>query len=240
MFGLKLLNFLLPPRCICCGKILQEHNGLCADCFSKIHFISKPLCQRCGYPFHRVSKSETGKLYCGSCLKKKRFLFSMQRSAFIYDDFSKKLIIDFKFRDKTFSASVLANILYTAGSDIWAENPDLLIPVPIHPLRLLKRRYNQCSLLTKYLSAKCQIPVDYNSLIRRKNTIPQVELSGTARRQNLKTAFMVKYPQNIKDKKIVLIDDVSTTGSTLNECAKVLRYAGASAIYSLTLGRVIK
>ena len=164
----------------------------------------------------------------------------MQRSAFIYDDFSKKLIIDFKFRDKTFSASVLANILYTAGSDIWAENPDLLIPVPIHPLRLLKRRYNQCSLLTKYLSAKCQIPVDYNSLIRRKNTIPQVELSGTTRRQNLKTAFMVKYPQNIKDKKIVLIDDVSTTGSTLNECAKVLRYAGASAIYSLTLGRVIK
>ena len=113
----------------------------------------------------------------------------------------------------------------------------MIIPVPIHRLRLLKRRYNQSALLCKYLAQKSGIVADYTSLQRSRNTIPQVELSGTARRNNLKQAFKVANPHNVKGKKIVLIDDVSTTGSTLNECAKVLHKSGAAAIYSLTLAR---
>lgn len=161
----------------------------------------------------------------------------MKRSSFIYDDESKNLILDLKFRDKTAYAETLANLLYTAGADILAENPDVLIPVPIHRLRLLKRRYNQSAVLAKYLSYKTKIPTDFSSLIRCQNTIPQVALSGAARRNNLKHAFEVKYPHKIKGKKVVLIDDVSTTGSTLNECAKVLRKAGAAEVYALTLAR---
>ena len=229
---------ILPPRCICCGNVLSEHNGLCAECFNKIKFISAPLCQSCGRPFDADQNVPFGTtLYCAACLKKKKRIFKMQRSAFIYDDDSKKLILDFKFCDKTSSAEVLSSLLYTAGFDIWNEKPDLLIPVPLHQLRLLKRRYNQSALLVKYLSLKTEIKADYFSLVRLQNTIPQVELSGAARRRNLRSAFAVKNTDKIQNKRIVLIDDVTTTGSTLNECAKVLKAAGAGEIYALTLAR---
>lgn len=234
----NLINILLPPRCIKCGKILSERNGLCAECFNKIRFISAPMCYHCGRPFTTTENLKFAKpQLCGECLKQKKFLFALKRSTFIYDDESKNLILDLKFRDKTAYTETLANFLYTAGADIWAQNPDILVPVPIHRRRLLTRRYNQCALLANCLSTKIGIPTDCRSLIRARNTVPQVELSGRARRTNLKNAFKVKYPQNIKGKRIVLIDDVSTTGSTLNECAKVLHKAGAEAIYALTLAR---
>lgn len=233
-----LINIILPPRCLSCGKILATHNGLCPDCFNQIRFIGKPMCACCGKPFYNEINLDFGKqMFCGKCLKQKHRLFTMQRSAFIYDEFSKKLIIDFKFNDKTSSAEALADLLVAAGRDIWAEKPDLLIAVPLHRMRLIKRRYNQSALLVKELAKKVAVKADYTSLVRQKNTIPQVKLTGMARRQNLKTAFAVKYPQNIEGKKVVLIDDVSTTGSTLRECAKVLHKAGAAAIYSLTLAR---
>ena len=239
MLGLDILiNLVLPPRCIKCGKILSTRNGLCSDCFNKIQFISEPYCACCGRPFLNESGLTSGKKQlCAQCLKQKHRLFAMQRSAFIYDNESKNLILDFKFRDKTSSAETLANLLFAAGRDIWKEKPDLLLPVPIHQLRLLQRRYNQSALLVKYLSEKSNVSADYFSLIRHQNTVPQVQLSGEARRQNLKKAFSVINCQNLNGKSIVLIDDVETTGSTLNECAKVLKNAGVNKIYALTLAR---
>ena len=234
----QIINLLLPPRCIKCGKILSSRNRLCAECFNKIGFISAPMCYCCGRPFTgTVGVKFAAKQLCGECLKQQKYLFKFKRSAFIYDDESKNLILDLKFRDKTAHASALADFLYAAGTDIWKEEPNLLMPVPIHRWRLLSRRYNQCALLAHPLAQKTNIPVDCRSLVRLQNTIPQVKLSGNARRSNLKHAFAVKYPQNINGKKIVLIDDVSTTGSTLNECAKVLRKAGATEVYALTLAR---
>ncbi len=232
------LNMILPPRCIKCGQVLSERNGICAECFGKITFISKPLCHCCGRPFAKSIDVKFGTVqYCGECLGKKKRLFTMLRSAFIYNDESKDLILNLKFRDRTGTAETLANLLYAAGTDIWKEKPDLIIPVPIHRLRLLQRRYNQSALLCKYLAQKTEIAADYVSLVRKRNTVPQVQLSGAARRNNLKQAFAVIHPLNIKGKKVVLIDDVSTTGSTLNECANVLHKAGAMAIYALTLAR---
>ena len=233
-----LINSILPPRCIHCGCILSEHNGLCAECFKKIRFISEPMCACCGRPFDGEKEVAFGKtLYCAMCLKKKKKLLTMQRSAFIYDDFSKNLILDFKFNDKTSSAETLANMLYNAGRDIWKEKPDVLLPVPLHRRRLLQRKYNQSALLVKYLSAKTGIPADYFSLVRQQNTVPQVSLSGKERRRNLISAFSAVKPENIKNRKVVLIDDVTTTGTTLEECAKVLHKAGAAQIYALTLAR---
>ena len=232
------LNMILPPRCIKCGQVLSERNGICPDCFAKITFISSPLCHCCGRPFAGGADVKFGAVqYCGECLRKKKRLFTMQRSAFVYNDESKDLILNLKFRDRTGTAETLADLLYTAGIDIWKEKPDLIIPVPIHRLRLLQRRYNQSALLCKYLAQKTGIAADYETLVRQRNTVPQVQLSGTARRNNLKQAFATANPQKFKGKKVVLIDDVSTTGSTLNECAKVLHKAGAAAIYALTLAR---
>lgn len=234
----SLINLVLPPRCVVCGKVLSINNGLCPECFNKIHFISEPLCLRCGRPFDSAIHLQAGKQYlCSSCLREKRSVFKMKRSAFIYDDEAKNLILDFKFKDKTISAEILANMMFSAGRDIWADKPDVIIPVPIHRVRLLKRRYNQSALLVKKLAILTAIKPDYKSLVRCQNTIPQVQLSGSARRRNLKNAFTVLYLQNIKGKKVVLVDDVETTGSTLKECAKVLRKAGAKEIYALTAAR---
>ncbi len=232
------INLLLPPRCIKCGKILSEHNGLCPECFKKITFISEPYCYLCGHPFADSANIKFAKKQiCGNCAKEKKHLFVMQRSAFIYDDDSKQLVIDFKFHDKTVAAEVLANMLFVAGKDIWAENPDYLIPVPLHKKRLHVRRYNQSALLCKYLSKKSLVEVDYFSLERVLNTVPQVSLIGAKRRNNLKKAFALNNTEKFKGKKVVLIDDVKTTGSTLMECAKVLHKAGVKEIYSLTLAQ---
>ena len=237
----RLINLILPPRCIGCGCILSHTNGLCSDCFNKIRFISAPMCQCCGRPFDGEKDVPFGKkLLCAECVKKKKHLFKMQRSAFFYDDDSKKLILDFKFYDKTSSAETLANLLYTAGADIWREKPDVLIPVPLHRKRLLERRYNQSALLVRQLSRKTAVKEDCLSLIRTQNTIPQAQLSGTARRHNLRSAFVVKYPEHIKGKKVVLVDDVKTTGATLEECAKALLAAGVQQIYALTVARTEK
>ena len=237
IFGF-LFNMILPPRCIKCGKILSERNGLCAECFAEINFISEPYCYRCGHPFPADSGAKfNAKQICGNCARDKKPLFFMQRSAFLYDEHSKNLILDFKFHDKTVSAEVLANMLFSAGKDIWAENPDFLLPVPLHTKRLRKRRYNQSALLCKYLSAKTLVPADYFSLVRTVNTIPQVMLKGNQRMKNLKGAFAVKNPEKLKDKSVVLVDDVKTTGSTLNECAKALKKAGVKHIYALTLAQ---
>ena len=235
------INTILPPRCIRCGKILAEQNGLCAECFQKISFVSEPHCKRCGFPF--LSESEQynsiGQL-CGECMKERRPLFDLRRFAFIYDDESKNLILGFKFLDKTGYAETLANLLRRAGTDIWKENPDLLIPVPIHRRRLLERRYNQSALLVKELAKQTGIAANYTALQRVRHTVPQVELSGSARRNNLRRAVAVKDVSKIKGRKVVLVDDVETTGSTLKECAKVLKKAGAVKIYALTLSRPVK
>ncbi len=234
----NLINLLLPPRCLICGKTLGKNNGLCAQCFNKIKFISTPYCECCGRPFvSEAGLSFNKKALCGQCLHRSDKYIKMQRSAFIYDDFAKKLILDFKFYDKTVSAETLANMLFTAGRDIWQQKPDLLIPVPLHRLRLLTRRYNQSALLVKFLALKTGIAADYFSLRRKRNTIPQVKLSGASRRKNLRYAFNVHNSEAIKNKKVVLIDDVSTTGSTLRECAKTLQKAGAKEVFAVTLAR---
>ncbi|MBR3501275.1 MAG: ComF family protein [Alphaproteobacteria bacterium] len=232
------INILLPPRCIKCGKILSERNGLCPECYAKIEFISEPYCYCCGHPFaDSTGVKFATKQICGNCAKEKKHVFIMQRSAFVYDENSKDLVIDFKFHDKTVSAEVLANMLFVAGKDIWAENPDYLIPVPLHKKRLHSRRYNQSALLCKYLSRKSLVAVDYFSLKRTVNTVPQVSLTGTKRRNNLKKAFVLENSEKFKGKSVVLVDDVKTTGSTLRECALVLRRAGVKNIYSLTLAQ---
>lgn len=236
-----IINFILPPRCYICGKVLDEDKGICDDCISKIEFLNKAICYKCGTPLfeHEVKSSE--KLLCGSCLKyKKNMLFSMLRSAYLYDEFSKKLILDFKFHDKTDLAPLLAKMLYVAGKDIFASGVDVIIPVPLHYTRFIKRRYNQSSLMAKELGKLTETEVDFKNLVKRKMTKAQVECDGVERLINVKDAFYIKNPDKLKEKKILLIDDVLTTGSTLNECAKVIKSAKPKAIYGLTVARSIR
>ena len=232
----KIIEIFLPPRCIKCGAILAQ-DGLCAECYNELNFISAPYCHKCGHPFEAQNTGK--KMLCATCSKKKKTPFRYNRSALCYDEASKNLILALKFMDKTENAKVLAKWLNIAGKDIWKEGVDILVPIPLHYTRLVKRKYNQSALLAKELSKLCHVPVDYTSVIKHKATKPQVAFSGKERIQNVKGVFSVKHQDKIKGKRVVLIDDVMTTGSTLKECALAIKAAGAKSVDTLTVARVI-
>lgn len=235
-FFSRIIDILLPPRCISCGKIVIGSDSLCEDCFNEINFIAKPYCSKCGHPFEEAPSDK--KLLCACCMQKKRTPFRLSRSALRYDDVSKQMVLSFKFMDKTENAIAFAKWLKFAGNDIFNEGVDVIIPIPLHFSRLLKRRYNQSALLAKELSKITGIKVDYTTVIRHRKTKPQVEFCGHARVSNVKDAFSVKHPEKLKGLRVVLIDDVMTTGSTLKECALALKKAGVKSVDTLTVARV--
>lgn len=236
-FWKSLLNLFLPPRCLKCGKVITEQeDGLCPECFKSIDFITGPYCRKCGHPFYEIP--EHSKMLCPNCLRKKRTPFRLSRSVFCYDEASKNLILGFKFMDKTENAPVLARWMKYASRDIFSAGVDLIVPIPLHYTRLIKRRYNQSALLTRELSKLTGVPQDSTSVIRHRRTLPQVKFSGVARVKNVKDAFSVKNPAAVRGKRILLIDDVMTTGSTLKECALAIKRAGAKSVDALTVGRV--
>lgn len=232
-----IINVFLPPRCIKCGTVLANDVGLCPECFNEINFITAPYCQKCGQPFETAPASS--KILCASCLKNTKTPFRLSRSAVCYDEASKPLLLAFKFHDRTDNAKTFAKWLNSSGRDIWTEGIDLIVPVPLHYTRLIKRRYNQSALLAAELKKITGLAVDYTSVVRHKKTRPQVEFSGHERVKNVKGVFSVKHPEKIKGKRIVLIDDVMTTGSTLKECAQAMLSAGALSVDALTVARVV-
>lgn len=232
-----ILDTILPPRCIKCGKIISDNIGLCEDCFREMNFISRPYCRKCGHPFQ--SEHLPRNLQCPRCNAGKIAPFRYCRSALCYDDAAKPLILALKFMDKTDNAVVMARWLQQAGADIFDAGVDLLVPVPLHYARLLKRKYNQSGLLAGELGRLTGLSVDYQALQKHKHTRPQVEFSGQERLKNVKGVFSVKHIEKIKGKRILLIDDVMTTGATLKECALALKKAGAKSVDALTVARVV-
>ncbi|MBR2300086.1 MAG: ComF family protein [Alphaproteobacteria bacterium] len=233
-----LFNIVFPPRCLYCGKIISSPNSICEECFEKISFISAPYCQICGIPFE-VEKQTPKNLICPSCAAHKR-LTRLNRSAIVYDDFSKNGILSFKFHDKLAFSKLFTKWLKLSGKDIFEQGVDLIIPVPLSYRRLLRRRYNQAAILAKELSELTGIKTDLMILKRIKHTKAQSLLSHHVRLKNVRNAFEVSKPQNIKGKRILLIDDVMTTGATLCECAKVLIKAGAESVDTLTVARTLR
>ncbi len=234
----KFLNLILPPRCPYCGEIVCLPDALCEDCFNKIEFISAPYCHICGAPFENEKDANISRV-CADCAAHKK-ITRFNRSAVIYDDFFKSGLHRFKFHDQIFFSKLYAKWLKTGGEDIFKNGVDLIVPVPLSYQRLFKRRYNQSALLAKELSKLVCVPVDLNCLKKVKNTKPQSSLSEKQRLKNLKNAFEIKDKFSVCDKRIVLVDDVMTTGATLFECAKVLIKAGAKSVDTLTIARTKK
>ena len=235
----KLFDIILPPRCLLCGRVINNDNSLCEECFDSITFITKPYCLKCGYPFSKTINIDNE--LCIHCLDdKNKQVFRMCRSAIEYDEYSKKLILDFKFFDHIENKLLLARWLNMAGHDIFEKGVDLIIPVPLHYTRVMKRKYNQSAILARELSKICNIKVEYKILTRKKMTIPQTKCSSKERKKNVKNAFIANNIDKIKGKRIVLIDDIYTTGATLKECARVLLRAGAKSVDALTVARVCK
>lgn len=234
----NLIDFILPLRCVSCGKIIHNKDCLCSECFENISFINKPYCQHCGSPLVGHKDDVLG-LTCVKCLKKKE-PFRLCRSAIEYDDYSKRIILDFKFADHVENIPLLVRWLDSAGKDILDAGIDLIIPVPIHFLRLIKRKYNQSALLAVELSKLWSVPAAYRVLKKRRYTVPQSLCDNVKRKTNVKNTFKVTDEQKVKGKRIVLIDDVYTTGTTARECTKILLKAGAKSVDILTVARVCR
>lgn len=233
----KLLDFILPPQCINCSTSVLQQGGLCADCWEKIHFISKPFCSICGFPFNISIENEN---ICAPCARKSP-LFARARAAVYYNDASKPMILRFKHADALHITPLFAEWLYQAGYDLFPQ-AEYLVPIPLHWSRLVYRGYNQAALLSQKLSKKTKIPHLPDLLERIRRTPSQGELTSKEREKNVSNAFKLnkKYEQLIHDKHILLIDDVFTSGATVQACTKILKKSGAKQIDILTLAKVIK
>jgi ComF family protein len=211
------------------------HRTLCANCWAGIHFISPPFCNICGAPFEMPMGADA---LCGGCIKETPE-FAAARAPMLYDDASKRIVLRFKHPDRTHPASVLAQWMQRSGNDFW-QATDFIAPVPLHRWRLFKRRYNQAALLAMQLSGLTGKLVLVDLLVRKRATPIQGHLSRKERYENVKDAFALNesYREQITDKTVVLIDDVLTTGATVNECSRILLKAGAKAVNVLVLAWV--
>ena len=233
----RALNTILPPRCVLSGEEVEEQGMISASAWQGLDFISAPFCTCCGIPFEY---EVTGETHCASCLKIPPH-FKTARAALLYNDTSRDLILGFKHADKTHIVKSFAPWLKRAGADMLAR-ADILIPVPLHYRRLVARRYNQAALIAQALGQDTDIPVLTGGLRRTRATVSQGRLNAKDRAKNVRRAFEVRprLKTQITGKNLVLIDDVYTTGATVQECAKALLKAGASQVDVLTLARVVK
>ena len=231
------LDLLLPPQCVCCGVIVAEEAGLCADCWSQIEFLGPPACPKCGFPFEFDMGDD---ILCGACLRTPP-VFGRCRAAFRYDEHSRGLILDLKYRDRTYLAPALARLLYQAGRELVGE-ADAIVPVPLHRWRLARRRFNQSTLLAQQLGKLASKPVLADALLRHRATRSQGGLNRTARRRNVRGAFRLREREQhqINGLKVLLIDDVMTTGATVAASARCLLRGGAAVVDVLTLARVVR
>ncbi|MCZ4282163.1 ComF family protein [Kiloniella laminariae] len=233
----NLVDYLLPPVCGSCGEAVQGNQGVCADCWGQLTFLGDPCCQCCGYPFELSPGKDA---LCGDCQGRPK-AFDCCRAALSYDAYSKDMIIGYKHADRTHLTAVFAQWMSGAGRELWSS-VDVLVPVPLHPRRLLARRYNQSALLAKALARQHGKAFAPDLLLRRKNTVSQGQLSSNGRWRNVAGAFDANPARKVglEGQNILLIDDVYTTGATLDACSKVLRKAGAGSVRALVLARVLR
>jgi ComF family protein len=232
------LDLLFPPLCMSCRARLLEPHALCAACWTAISFIEEPHCAACGMPFGIDPGSET---LCGPCQAKPRD-FARARSLLRYDDASKPLILTFKHSDRLDQAPGFARWIERTGRSLLNET-DLIVPVPLHRWRLWRRRYNQAAILAEALARLSSRPHDPLVLERKRPTPSQGKMiSAKARRRNVLGAFRVPPAKTarVKGRAVLLIDDVFTTGATLDACARALKRAGASRVDALTMARVVR
>ena len=230
-------DILLPPACEVCGDYITAHSALCPACWSQIAFITKPCCDLCGLPL-AYDIGETIK--CGDCLAQPPD-FDRARAAVLYGDVSKKLLMRYKHGDALEISGLFRKWLRFAYDELESES-DIIAVVPLHWQRLLKRRYNQAALLAMEWGERKPAAYLPDLLHRTRATASQGHLSVRERQRNVKGAFAInpRYRDTIRGKSILLVDDVYTTGATLNACARTLKAAGAKQVYALTLARVMR
>lgn len=222
--------------CSFCGSQVSEANSLgCMNCLNRLILICPPICRRCGRPLRNQNPNE---IYCSECLTHPRF-FSAARAVGIYDGFLRQAVLSLKFKSHTRLALPMAGWLKeTLYKERLQRSYDLIIPVPLHPQRLYERGYNQAELLSGNLAALLRKRHAPEALSRISNSVQQSTLTAAGRAANIKGAFECLHPGTVTGQRVLLIDDVLTTGSTASECARVLLKSGCIQVTVLTVGTV--
>ena len=236
------MDIIYPPRCFICGEFLcddqrtdETKGGLfCRACFSGFSRLTSPKCPVCAVPF--ITQSGEDHL-CEACLRKRPH-FEAAEAPYLHEGPLMDAIHGFKYGSRRHIGDSLGPLLAAFAGDWLGESRDILtMPVPLHPRRLRERGFNQSLVLARYVARKLDTALDFLSLRRVKYTTPQTGLGRKERRKNVKNAFQLKTPDAVEDRTILLVDDVFTTGNTLNECARVLKKGGCEKVLCLVLAR---
>lgn len=231
-FANKALNFLLPPQCPLCKEIVGQHYTLCGECWLQLQFITSPKCSLCGVPLSGVDQD----MPCEVCVERAP-VYTQAFAPLVYNDALKKLILRFKNYDSLNYTPIFVNWMQR----LVPKNIDFIIPVPLHWRRFFARQYNQSAELAKLLSKNTHIPCELNILKRHRSTASQGHKNRQERYDNLRQAFSVNNSlQPLLGKRILLIDDVLTSGATVSACTNILRKSGVQEVYVLTIARAIR
>ena len=231
----QILNFIYPPVCPICGDSVETHGTMCGKCWATFNWISNPKCYKCGYPF--PADLDLGLTpMCPHCAAGECDL-DFIRSACVYDDVSKNIMLPFKHASRLKYQTLMSRAMINCVRDLNID-VDVVIPVPLAYKRLFKRGYNQATLLARPIAKHFNAVLDVDSLTRKYR--PDMgHKTSKQRQENVRGVFEIKNSDNIRGKKILLVDDVMTSGATFYELNRVLRKAGVSAVYAVSFCRVV-
>ncbi len=230
-----LAGLIWPQRSLITNREVAGPGALEPELWAKLHFLSDPVCARCGVPFE-IAVDVTQE--CGACLAHPP-VYDRARAALVYGDVSRDLVLGLKYQGRRDGLSVLGGWMASAGRDLLAD-ADVIVPVPLHYFRLVRRGFNQSAWLAAALSRASGVRLSVDALKRVKATPIQGGLSADGRRRNVQGAFKVRRSRErlVKGRRVLLVDDVLTTGATAEACTRALRRAGAACVDVVTLARV--
>lgn len=233
--GRALADIAIPPVCVACHEPLSAHDTLCPSCWSRIDFIRPPLCDRLGLPM----PFDTGGTMISAAAAAEPPVYDRARAVARYDGVMRDLVRDLKFHDQHHGRRLLGRWLREAGGELVAD-AEVIVPVPLSRLRLVWRRFNQSAELAAELGRLTGLPSRPLALVRTRGTRPQPGLSRLERRQNVRGAFAVPKARTaeVAGRAVLLVDDVVTTGATVDACARALKSAGARRVDVLALALV--
>lgn len=231
-----LVGLIYPNKCLACKKKLPseiKENFICSACWGQIKLNAPPFCHCCG---RHLAKNNLAKNICSSC-QKTMLHFDRAFSPCLYEGVIKDLIHEFKYKKKDYLAGSLSRIMidFIEEYTLPVSFVDLVVPVPLHKIRLREREFNQAKLLSEHIAKKFNKDLFDDGLVRLRNTRTQTEMENLERFQNVKDTFALNEPGRVKHKNILLIDDVLTTGATCSEAALTLKNAGANIVFVMTL-----